>query len=170
MNEVSWRKLEYESIVRKLDARTGLVFRPHQRESTEKGIRHAMARSGIDDRREYVGLVEHDGTGCEHLVRELTVGETYFRRERSRFGFTREHILPEILIRRGPSHKIRIWSAACASGEEPYSLAILCWERVRRPCRTKCCRSGEAKLPATLRKLSTFKGPRSTRREGISDA
>lgn len=128
MKEVSWSSPEFKSIVRTLGARTGLAFRPHQRESTEKGIQSAMARSGIEDLSEFLGLVEHDDKALEHLICELTVGETYFLREPNRFDFIREHILPEIVSRSEQLHKIRIWSAACASGEEPYSLAILCAE------------------------------------------
>lgn len=61
----------------------------------------------------------------EVLARHLTVGETYFFREKPSFEFFGKHILPELLRLRTGGRRIRIWSAGCASGEEPYSIAIL---------------------------------------------
>jgi chemotaxis protein methyltransferase CheR len=57
------------------------------------------------------------------LSTKLTVGETYFFREPRHFAALTEHILPEIAQRREPA-AIRIWSAACCTGEEAYSIAI----------------------------------------------
>jgi chemotaxis protein methyltransferase CheR len=85
-----------------------------------------MARSGIDDVERYARLLETDGQAIDHLIVELTVGETYFFREPNQFDYIRRHILSEIRERQGPAHTIRIWTAACASGEETYSLAMLC--------------------------------------------
>ena len=62
----------------------------------------------------------------EVLASHLTIGETYFFRERQALQALAENILPELIsARRGREQRLRIWSAACASGEEPYSLAIL---------------------------------------------
>lgn len=62
----------------------------------------------------------------EILARHLTVGETYFMREPKIFDALERHIFPEIIQNRRFSDKrIRIWSAACCTGEEPYSLAIV---------------------------------------------
>jgi chemotaxis protein methyltransferase CheR len=63
------------------------------------------------------------------LGRELTVGETYFFRHADQFQALREVALPERLSARAASRKLRLLSAGCASGEEPYSLAILLRER-----------------------------------------
>ncbi len=60
------------------------------------------------------------------LARYLTVGETYFFREPNSLVALETQILPEIIqARRGHSHYLRIWSAGCSTGEEPYSIAIL---------------------------------------------
>jgi chemotaxis protein methyltransferase CheR len=60
------------------------------------------------------------------LARHLTVGETYFFRDPALFNALRSHVLPPLIdARRKGSRRLRLWSAACASGEEPYSLAIL---------------------------------------------
>jgi chemotaxis protein methyltransferase CheR len=61
------------------------------------------------------------------LASQLTVGETYFFRERSCFDVLRERILPDIIRARRTAGELRLklWSAGCCTGEEPYSLAIL---------------------------------------------
>jgi chemotaxis protein methyltransferase CheR len=60
------------------------------------------------------------------LASHLTIGETYFFRDSATFQALEEHILPELIRqRRGKNQQLRIWSAACATGEEPYSVAIL---------------------------------------------
>jgi chemotaxis protein methyltransferase CheR len=58
-------------------------------------------------------------------VADLTVGETHFFRNRPQFEALERHILPEIIDRRRDTRRLRLWSAACSTGEEPYSLAIL---------------------------------------------
>jgi chemotaxis protein methyltransferase CheR len=59
------------------------------------------------------------------LVSQLTIGETYFFRHAEQFAAIREIVLPEILARKQSSRQLRIWSAGCATGAEPYSLAIM---------------------------------------------
>lgn len=62
----------------------------------------------------------------DQVTSTLTIGETYFFRNSSQFDALEKRILPALIAeRRHTSRRIRIWSAGCASGEEPYSVAIL---------------------------------------------
>lgn len=62
----------------------------------------------------------------EVLASHLTVGETYFFRDKNSFEILESHILPELTRSRGTDERrLRVWSAGCATGEEPYSIAIL---------------------------------------------
>jgi chemotaxis protein methyltransferase CheR len=62
----------------------------------------------------------------EILAAHLTVGETYFFREPQIYEALETRILPDLIrSRRGRNQSLRIWSAGCATGEEPYSIAIL---------------------------------------------
>lgn len=59
------------------------------------------------------------------LAYHLTIGETYFFRDKPAFAHLEKSIFPEIFERHQEDRHIRIWSAGCCRGEEPYSLAIL---------------------------------------------
>jgi chemotaxis protein methyltransferase CheR len=62
------------------------------------------------------------------LEAEITIGETFFFRYAEQFAALRQTILPELLQRNRATRRLRIWSAGCANGAEPYSLAILLHE------------------------------------------
>ena len=62
----------------------------------------------------------------DNLARALTIGETYFLRDPRSYQVLEEELLPGLIAqRRGTEKSLRIWSAGCSTGEEPYSLAIL---------------------------------------------
>ena len=61
----------------------------------------------------------------ERLTGQLTVGESFFFRNEHHFRVLRETVLPQILTENATRREVRVWSAGCATGEEPYSLAIL---------------------------------------------
>lgn len=68
------------------------------------------------------------GDLLQRLINQLTVGETYFFRIQAHFDALRNVILPGIYQRRRGERRLRIWSAGCATGEEPYSVAMLILE------------------------------------------
>jgi chemotaxis protein methyltransferase CheR len=59
------------------------------------------------------------------IVNRLTIGETYFFRHAEQFDTLRDVVFPDILNRNQHSRTLRVWSAGCASGAEPYSVSIL---------------------------------------------
>jgi chemotaxis protein methyltransferase CheR len=76
----------------------------------------------IPDISEYLALVESQSGSGElvSLVDVMTTNKTSFFREIEHFNYLRDIVLPEL-----GDHRLRFWSAACSSGEEPYSLAML---------------------------------------------
>jgi len=72
----------------------------------------------------YLKHVQNDESGYEllQLIDVITTNVTSFFREAHHFDYIREHLIPAF---KAKSDRIRIWSAGCSSGEEPYSMAIL---------------------------------------------
>ncbi len=67
-----------------------------------------------------------DGGGLfQELIDKVTVNETHFFRNTPQFQALENHILPELIRKRRSSRTLRIWSAGCSTGEEPYSVAAL---------------------------------------------
>ena len=105
--------------------RTGLVFNEARRADLARGLGKAIERAGTRDVEAYLARLETDPRVLDHLVAEITVGETYFFREPEQFAVIREHILPDLASRRPHGRPLRVWSAGCATGEEPYSVTIM---------------------------------------------
>jgi len=68
---------------------------------------------------QYLEYVEKNSTEFSHMIDALTTNKTNFFREQQHFDYLREHILPNL-----KSKRLRIWSSACSSGEEPYSISM----------------------------------------------
>jgi chemotaxis protein methyltransferase CheR len=81
----------------------------------------------------YVARLAEQPAEQAALLEALTIHVSQFFRNPTTFVVLEEQILPELLRARPPGRELRIWSAGCASGEEPYSLALLCDELCRSP-------------------------------------
>lgn len=104
---------------------SGLVFPPNRQPSAEAAMRRAMSSLRIASPDALGQAVDRPGEARDTLLAELTVGETYFFREAGQLEVLRTDVLPGLLAARGLNRPLRIWSAGCASGEEPYTLAIM---------------------------------------------
>lgn len=87
-----------------------------------------LEATGLSDWAGYLELLLDPRSGpaeLEELTVSLTNGETFFFRHQELFDALREQVIPEMIARRRTEQRLRIWSAGCANGAEPYSLSIL---------------------------------------------
>jgi len=113
--------------------RTGMSFGPRRRRGLAVGVLKAAGRAGHENPGDYYSLLQSAATDSElwdDLIGAITVGETYFFRNEFHMAALRDRILPELIASRRDVHRLRIWSAGCATGEEPYTIAILLHELV----------------------------------------
>src|ERR1700722_12760069 len=111
-------------------SRLGLHFPRERWNDLERGACAASRECAFqDDVVSFIGRMLSSAltqSELETLASYLTVGETYFFREKSSLEVFEQRIVPELIrTRHAPGGHLRIWSAGCASGEEPYSLAIV---------------------------------------------
>jgi chemotaxis protein methyltransferase CheR len=108
--------------------RCGLHFPENRREDLERGVRQAFAVSTCSDLNEYYHLLQDPDSSIVHferLVNAITISETHFFRDAGQIDALYSHVLPFLIKRRRALRTLRIWSGGCASGEEPYSIAML---------------------------------------------
>ncbi|WP_018261720.1 CheR family methyltransferase [Methylobacterium sp. WSM2598] len=105
--------------------RTGLRFAPGQRGMVERRVAERMREAGTATFAEYFARLRADlDREVEHLINALTVNETYFLREEYQLRCLTASLMGLVTARKRPGDAVRIWSMPCATGEEPYSIAI----------------------------------------------
>ncbi|WP_373020361.1 protein-glutamate O-methyltransferase CheR [Thiomicrorhabdus sp.] len=81
--------------------------------------------------KQYLNYVEEQGeVEFVNLINSITTNLTFFFRENHHFEYLAQSVIPQLLETNRASKKIRIWSAGCSTGEEPYSIAITLKEAV----------------------------------------
>ncbi len=120
--------LFYEYLLRQ----SGLHFERRNMKILERGLLKRMSALKIDSYREYYDyLILHQEKRQElkKLLPFLTIGETYFFRYHAHFAALRNLLLAELATTKpGERLRLRLWSAGCSTGEEPYSMAMTIME------------------------------------------
>jgi chemotaxis protein methyltransferase CheR len=116
-----------QKLVTMIRERTGNVIPQSRYPFLEELAQRRAQGKGFHSVAGYVTALENDLVRAEweSLIPLLTIKESYFFRAPQQFEIIRKEILPQILATRGSARQLRIWSAACARGEEPATLAIL---------------------------------------------
>ena len=118
-------------VIGTLERRFGLVPSAQQRDVLRVAVPEVMHMRGVSSPHTYCELLsalplEHGLV--QHLMRTLSVDDSYFFRDRSAMQTLRERVLPEVIERASATRILRIWSAGCSSGEELYTIAVLLHE------------------------------------------
>lgn len=107
--------------------RTGMFFSDSSKYLIQKRLSPRAKELNFDSFQQYFYFLQYDSraeTEYDRIFDLVTTNETYFFREPAQLAAFAEEIVPEILDRKHVK-RVRVWSAGCASGEEPYSIAML---------------------------------------------
>src|SRR4051812_22953230 len=115
----------------------GIHLAPNKREMLATRLARRLHALGLSDYRAYYKLLmsgDPSGEEREHFINCVTTNKTHFFREPHHFDFVCDRLIPELRARvaAGAPKRLRIWSCACSSGEEPYSLAMVAHKELAR--------------------------------------
>jgi two-component system CheB/CheR fusion protein len=114
-----------QDVVGMLLSRTGHDFRHYKRATMLRRIERRMQVRQMHNLPGYRDLLESDLVEHKALLDDMLIGVTNFFRDREAFEALEREVLPELFKDKGPTDEVRAWVAACSSGEEAYSVAML---------------------------------------------
>jgi chemotaxis protein methyltransferase CheR len=113
-------------LMQMLRRRSGLALNNPKPLAIENRLAPVMRRFGFRDLGSLIEELRHGREPLARAVTEvMTTNESSFFRDRATFEQFRDTVLPALMQRRAATKRIRIWSAACAAGQEAYSIALL---------------------------------------------
>ncbi|MDD5746527.1 MAG: late competence development ComFB family protein [Candidatus Omnitrophica bacterium] len=121
----------YQLLMKQIKIDRGADFSQYRDRVLKRRIALRMRAHEVKSYSEYLQVLIHTPEEYEHLFEVLTINVSSFFRDKSVWDQLRDEVFPEIIRAKRAQHglkKIRIWSAGCSHGEEPYSLAILLYE------------------------------------------
>ena len=109
--------------------RTGINLTDNKRNLVYNRLASRIRTLGLEGFDDYFGVLEaSQGNELEQFVNAITTNVTSFFRENHHFEFLAETAIPEAIERNQRSRRIRVWSAGCSKGMEPYSIAMVLLE------------------------------------------
>jgi chemotaxis protein methyltransferase CheR len=123
---------DFLSIREFIYGRTGIFFSESKQYFLENRLNRRLQEVNLSAYRDYLGLLQgaQGKEELKQLFNEITTNETSFWRNPPQIEAFQRIVLPDAvaLVRARGGSKLRIWSAACSSGEEPFTLAMICQE------------------------------------------
>jgi len=116
---------DFRPVLRMIESDLGIQSANYKEDYLKRRVQSRMRMNGVQTYRDYLVLLRNNPTENEALKRGLTINVTKFWRDAPVFDAIRRDLIPELRRRK---KTIRIWSAGCATGEEPYTLAIIAHE------------------------------------------
>ncbi len=117
---------EYSQLSTYIQANYGIYLKEEKKTLITGRLHNVLVQLGFDNFTDYYQYILSDKTGeaVRTLLNKITTNHTFFMREVSHFDYFRDNILP-VLTDNSKDKDLRIWSAGCSSGEEPYTLAMI---------------------------------------------
>lgn len=116
---------EFEALLRHIQESRGIDFRGYKRTSLRRRISLRMEAVGAEDFIAYRAYLEAQPSEYEELLNTVLINVTSFFRDEEAWQSLRQQVIPAIIEQAADDRPIRVWSVGCASGEEPYSIAML---------------------------------------------
>ena len=123
-------KIAFDRLKKVLHEGTNINFEYYRESYLQRRVKVRLTATKTKTYVDYIRYLKENPNEYNLLVSDLTVNYTKFFRDPDVYVFLKKKILPELL---SSKRWVRIWSAGCATGEEPYSLAMLVHEVLKQP-------------------------------------
>ncbi|MBE0596258.1 MAG: protein-glutamate O-methyltransferase CheR [Desulfuromonadales bacterium] len=117
--------MTFDEFLRQACPPLDLEWRKYRRRAARHRVQKRLRELGLTDYAAYLERLQSDPREAASLADRMRISVTRFFREQDRWQLLAEAVLPCLLAARKPDTPLRAWSAGCAGGEEPYTLAIL---------------------------------------------
>ncbi|MBQ4859520.1 protein-glutamate O-methyltransferase CheR [Pseudoalteromonas sp. MMG007] len=125
MKEFLFTDRDFKEIATLVYNACGIVLGEHKREMVYSRIARRIRERKLTDFSTYLAyLNSHKDEEFDAFINALTTNLTSFFRESHHFDYLKKQLVPALLVQNKESRRVRIWSAGCSTGEEPYSLAM----------------------------------------------
>jgi two-component system CheB/CheR fusion protein len=121
---------EFEALLRHVQESRGMDFRGYKRTSLRRRIGLRMEALGLDDFAAYRAHLEAEPAEFGDLLNTVLINVTSFFRDAEAWEVLKTQVIPTLIANADDGRPIRVWSVGCASGEEPYSIAMLLAEEL----------------------------------------
>ncbi|HEY1186252.1 MAG TPA: CheR family methyltransferase, partial [Gemmata sp.] len=118
---------EFAFVCRLVRDRSAVVLEPGKEYLVETRLAPLACELGLGSVGAFIAALRHSGTDdlSARVVEAMLTTETHFFRDRDPFESLRSMVLPDLIRRRAASRVLNVWSAACSTGQEPYSFVLL---------------------------------------------
>jgi chemotaxis protein methyltransferase CheR len=118
--------MEFRQLAAYIKANYGINLKEEKRALVTSRLHNVLQQNNFKDFSEYYNYILSDSTGtaAATLINKITTNHTFFMRETDHFAYFRDTALPYIK-EAAKSKDMRVWSAGCSTGEEPYTLAMI---------------------------------------------
>ena len=116
---------ELEALLSFLKAENGCDFSSYKRSSLRRRIEKRMQTLDVDGFERYRAFLQSNPNELVPLFNAILINVSAFFRDPSVWSFVESQVIPRVLAAKPPASSLRIWSAGCAAGQEPYTLAML---------------------------------------------
>jgi len=123
--------MRFDQILKEACPPLNLEWRKYRRRAARHRVEARMEELGLPDYAAYLERLRSDAAEAAGLAGRMRITVSRFFREREGWETLRQTVLPRLLRQKAASEPLRIWSAGCCGGEEPYTLALIWLEHFR---------------------------------------
>lgn len=117
---------EFEQFCQYLEEACGILLAKHKQYLVESRLGKILNSGDYSSLEQLVAVLSRPGNSClkEQVINAMTTNETLWFRDIHPYAILKEKLLPE-LAQKSPSQRLKVWSAACSTGQEPYSISMI---------------------------------------------